>query len=92
MQINKILIIESPIHLWRLLRTKEEIIDTAKEDIINELRYFMDCVATYINGCKCDQDENYKEMISQFECIKIDQVVEHLIKGFECDKIEFKNN
>lgn len=90
MQIDKVLIIESPVHLWRLLRTKEEIIDTAHESIVSDLRYFMDCVSTYLNGCKCDQDENYEIMASQFECIKTESVVKHLINGFECDKIEFK--
>ena len=70
MQIDKILIIESPVHLWKLLGTKEEIIDTAEESIGHSLRYFMDCVNIYLNGCKCNENENYEIMISQFEKIK----------------------
>ena len=33
MQIDKILIIESPLHLWRLIRAKEEIIDQSPDDV-----------------------------------------------------------
>lgn len=90
MQIDKILIIESPVHLWRLLSTKEEMIDTAVEGVNHSLRNFMDCVDIYINGCKCNEEENYRIMISQFEAIKEESIVNHLINGLECDKIEFK--
>jgi hypothetical protein len=90
MQIDKILIIESPVRLWRLLRSKEEIIDTAETDIASELRLFMDFVDMYLNGCKCDQDENYEIMSSQYEIIKQEPVLNHLLIGFECDRIEFK--
>ncbi len=90
MQIDKILIIESPVHLWRLLSIKEEIIDTAEEGIKRSLSNFMDCVNIYLNGCKCNQEENYEIMISQFEKIKEESILNHLINGLECDKIEFK--
>jgi hypothetical protein len=90
MQIDKILIIESPIRLWRLLRTKEEIIDTATDDVLRELILFMDFVDIYLNGCKCDQDENYEIMSSQYDIIKKDPILSHLLIGFECNKIEFK--
>ena len=90
MQIDKILVIESPVHLWKILRAKEEIIDIAREDIGASLRCFMDCVDIYINGCKCSEETNYGIMISQFEAIKEESIINHLINGLECDKIEFK--
>lgn len=90
MQIDKILVIESPVHLWKILMTKEEIIDVAREDISSSLSFFMDCVDVYVNGCKCNEQENYETMISQFEAIKEESILNHLVVGLECDKIEFK--
>lgn len=84
------MIVDSPIHLWKLLRAKEEIIDTAKEDVAPILIGFMDSVGYYLNGCKCDEDENYQEMSDRFAEVKSSKVVDHLVSGFECDGIEFK--
>lgn len=91
MQIAKILIIESPVHLWRLIRAKEEILDQSSDDVFAILNLFMDCVDAYINGCKCDEEESYAAMSEQYNSsIRREDVVSHLIKGFECDRIEFR--
>ena len=84
------MLIESPVHLWRLLRTKEEIIDTAGEEVYSNLVLFMDSVDSYLNGCKCDEDENYEEMSLRFAAVKEDSTLDHLVAGFECDGIEFR--
>ena len=84
MQIDKILIIDSPVHLWRLLRSKEEVIDQSTDDVFFILNLFMDYTDTYINGCKCDEEESYEAMNEQYNTsIKREDVVSHLIKGFE---------
>lgn len=90
MQINKIMIVESPVHLWKLLRTKEEIVDQSKDDVFFSINLFMDSVQTYISGCKCDEEENYSDMMDQYNSIQKEDIIKHLINGFECDKIEFK--
>ncbi len=90
MQIDKILIIESPVRLWKILDTKNEIIDQASEGVYSILSRFMDSVESYVKGCKCDEEENYEDMMNHYNFIKNEDVVSHLIKGFECDKIEFK--
>lgn len=90
MQINKILIIESPVRLWKLLESKDEIIDQAPSEIYESIILFMDSTEGYVRGCKCDQEQNYALMLDRYELMKSDKVVEHLIKGFECDRIEFK--
>lgn len=90
MQIDKIMIVESPVHLWKLLRAKEEIIDQSKDDVFSSLNVFMDSAQTYISGCKCDEEENYSDMVDQYNSIQKEDIIHHLIKGFECDKIEFK--
>ena len=84
------MIVESPVHLWKLLRAKEEIIDQSKDDIFSSLNLFMDSVRTYVSGCKCDEEENYSDMIEQYALIQSDDMVSYLAKGFECDRIEFK--
>jgi len=90
MQIDKILIIESPVRLWKILDAKNEIIDQASEDVYPILNRFMDSVEYYVKGCKCDEEENYEDMMNNYNFIKREDVVSHLTKGFECDKIEFK--
>ena len=89
MQIDKIIIIDSPVHLWRILRTKEEILDQSKNDVFFSLNLFMDSVNIYINGCKCDEEENYVDMINQYILIQNENIVSHLINCLECDRIEF---
>ena len=89
MQIDKIIIIDSPVHLWRILRTKEEILDQSKNDVFFSLNLFMDSVNIYINGCKCDEEENYADMINQYILIQNENIVSHLINCLECDRIEF---
>jgi hypothetical protein len=40
---------------------------------------------------KCNEDENYIDMMDQYLLIQENNdVISHLIKCFECDKIEFK--
>ena len=91
MQIDKILIIESPVKLWKLLSSKNEIIDQAPSDVYYSINMFMDSVEAYVKGCKCDEEENYDDMMVQYNTsIRKEEVVSHLIKGFECDRIEFK--
>ncbi len=90
MQINKIIIIDSPVHLWKILRTKEEILDQSKDDVFFSLNLFMDSVDEYINGCKCNEEENYTDMMAQYKLIQSENIVLHLINCLECDKIEFK--
>lgn len=89
MQIDKIIIIDSPVHLWRILRTKEEILDQSKDDVFFSLNLFMDSVNIYINGCKCDEEENYADMINQYILIQNENIVSHLLNCLECDRIEF---
>jgi hypothetical protein len=90
MQIDKILIVESPVHLWKILRSKEEILDQSSNDIYYTISMFMDSVEMYVNGCKCNQEENYNEMLVHYNSIKQEDIVSYLIKGFECDRIDFK--
>lgn len=90
MQIDKILIVESPVHLWRLLSAKNEIIDHSAGEIYELLMVFMDSAESYVKGCRCDEDQNYSDMVSRYQDIRSGDVIEHLVKGFECDRIEFK--
>ncbi len=91
MQIDKIIIIDSPVHLWNILRAKDENLDQCSDEIFIYLNHFSYYVDEYINGCKCNEDENYADMMNQYLLIQENNdVISHLIKCFECDKIEFK--
>ena len=86
MQISKILIVKSPIHLWELIKNKEEIYENNKQ-----LLFFSDLVQLLLSDCKCNYDENYKSVEEQYNLIKNDININlYLINGFECDEIRFQ--
>ena len=85
MQVIKILKVESPIHLWTLLKNKEEIFEKSYH-----LIQFLDCVEEYVNGCKCDEESNYGKMMSSYSDIKNDiELIDYLTESFECNEIRF---
>jgi hypothetical protein len=90
MEIKKILKIESPVHLVKLLENKNEIVDTSSEQIYHILNYYIDCVNEYLYGCKCEEEIHYERMIVEYEnTIRQEEVVNHLMKCFGCDRIDF---
>ena len=92
MQIEKILIVESPIQLYRLIKAKEEeILDLCDGYVHRGISFFLDCVEMYETGCKCDRDAKYEIMMEQYSYIREESdIVSHLVRCFECDRIEFK--
>jgi hypothetical protein len=90
MEIKKILKIESPVHLVKLLENKTEIVDTARDQVFHILNYYIDCVNDYLYGCKCEEDLHYDRMVVEYEnTIRQEEVLNHLMKGFGCDRIDF---
>jgi hypothetical protein len=90
MEITKVLKIESPVHLVKLLENKTEIVDTASDQVYHILNYYIDCVNEYLYGCKCQEEVYYERMNVEYEnTIQQEEVVNHLIKGFGCDRIDF---
>jgi hypothetical protein len=86
MQVSKILIVESPIHLWELMKNKEEIYENNKQ-----LLLFFDFVQLLLSDCRCNHDENYKLVENQYNLIKNDfHIKSFLTQGFECDEVRFK--
>lgn len=89
MQIQKVLIVESPVHLYRLIRSKEEAIDLASDEEYHLIVSFLDSVDLFLNGCKCDEDSNFSEMMDSYGRIR-NYPQDNLKRAFECDRIEFK--
>ena len=86
MEIRKILVVQSPVHFWNLLKNREEIFEN-----VLDLVMFIDTVDLYINGCECDKNTNYNLMIGQYNSIKDNPVmINYLLKSFECDEIRFQ--
>ena len=90
MQIEKVLIIESPVMLYNMMNSRPEILDLAFEETYSSLRRFFDSVNLYLNGCKCALEENYDQMMDDYSSIQNESVSSHLKKCFECDRIDFK--
>ncbi len=90
MHITKILRVESPVRLWKMIQNREEILETADGDVYRILSFFMDSVDTYVNGCRCDEEKNYSIMMCEYDTsLRREDVQSHLIKCFGCDKIYF---
>ena len=91
MQIEKILIVESPIMLFKIMDSKNEIFDLASSPVYHRLMKFCDSVRLFLNGCKCDEEENYSEMMREYSEIQRDsESISHLSSCIGCDRIEFK--
>lgn len=90
MHITKILRVESPVRLWKMIQNREEVLDAATGDVFRVLSFFMDSVDSYVNGCRCDEEKNYSIMMREYEnSLRQEDVLNHLIKSFECDRILF---
>lgn len=90
MQIEKILIIESPIQLAKMIDSRPEILDRSSDEDYMILRYFCDSVDLFLNGCKCDEEENYEAMMEVYSQIKTDRIAKGIASCIECDRVEFK--
>jgi hypothetical protein len=91
MQVEKILIIESPVRLFKIMDSKNEIFDLASSPVYHRLMGFCDRVRLFLNGCKCDEEENYSEMMREYSNIQNDsESISHLSSCIGCDRIEFK--
>lgn len=91
MQIEKILIVESPVRLYKIMDSKNEIFDLAPSPVYHRLMEFCDRVSLFMNGCKCDEEENYSEMMESYSRIQSDsESISHLASCIGCDRIEFK--
>jgi len=90
MQVEKVLIIESPVMLYKMMDSRPEILDHAFDETYSSLRRFFDSVNIYLNGCRCDIEKNYDSMMDEYSSIQTESISSHLKKCFECDRIDFK--
>lgn len=81
---NKI-IIESPTHLWSLIKSKEEIFETNQS-----LKKFIYISELYIKGCNCGGTDKKQLMDNQYKIISNDVEIYELLKSeFKCNEIVF---
>jgi len=87
-QISRTLLINSPVHLWTLLKNKEEFYQPKPN-----INMFMYIVNRYINGCRCDDDIHLSSMNKEYVSLSNNtQTVEVLKSEFQCSDIIFNNN
>ncbi len=76
--------IESPTHLWTLLKSREEIFESNRN-----IKRFMFVTEKFIKGCNCGSD-NEMLMNNEWNNIQKDQEALELIKKeFSCDELTF---
>ncbi len=71
----KVINIESPTHLWSLIKAKEEIFDD-----IQILKKFIYITEMYIKGCNCGGTDKKELMESQYRIISKDNEVKEILK------------
>jgi hypothetical protein len=90
MEIKKILNIESPVHLYRIMERENEIVDGSEGDVYLSMSYFMDCVYEYLYGCKCDEEANYERMVNEYTTtMRGDAIVERIKEAVGCDGVVY---
>lgn len=90
MQIEKILIIESPIQLAKMIDSRPEILDRSSDDDYLFLRYLCDSVSLFINGCKCNEENNYEAMMDAYSRVKKESIAKNIAACVDCDRVDFK--
>lgn len=87
-QIFRTMVINSPVHLWTLLKNKEEFYHTNPS--INMFMYIVD---RYVNGCRCDDSIHLPSMNKEYiSLVNNNQMIELLKNEFQCSDIIFNNN
>ena len=86
--ISRILVIDSPIHLWKLLKNKEEIL--SQNSHLNIFCYHVD---KYLDGCRCDDEKNKELVNSEYIIIKnTDSLVDFIKSEFRATSVTFLQN
>lgn len=90
MQVEKILIIESPVQLAKMIDSRPEILDRSTDEDYMALMYLCDSVSLFINGCKCNEEENYETMMDAYSYVNRESICKNIAACIECDRVEFK--
>ena len=87
-KISRTLVVNSPIHLWKLIKTKDEILQLNSH--LNIFCYYVD---RYLNGCRCDDESNKETINNEYQIIKnTSTLVEFIKTQFNCNTVIFNNN
>jgi hypothetical protein len=86
-QIYRTLVINSPVHLWTLLKNKEEFYQPRPN-----INMFMYMANRYVNGCRCDDDIHLPAMNKEYSLLNNSETVEMLKNEFQCSDIIFNNS
>lgn len=90
MEIKKVLTIESPVHFYRILESNNELVDHAVEEIGLMLRHYVDVAFEFMYGCKCELDENWTRLQTEYDvCSKSSELQSHLCGWLGCDRVDF---
>lgn len=91
MEISKVLTVESPVHFYRILDSRNELLDHAEGDLSLLLTYYVDVASEYLYGCKCDEDRNWARLEAEYDvCSKSEDLQSHLCGWLCCDRVDFK--
>ena len=91
MEISKVLTVDSPVHLYRVLDSRNELVDHSSGDLSIKIRHYVDVASEYLYGCKCDEENNWIRLQSEYEIISKDsEFSDHLCHWLACDRIDFK--
>jgi len=85
-QVTRTLVIKSPIHLWTILKNKEELYHSNPT-----LNIFMYAVDRYIGGCRCVND-NMSFTLMNIEYVSISKnisIIKTLKDTLQCSDIIF---
>jgi hypothetical protein len=93
MEIKKILRVDSPVHLYKMIDDNISLFDGCDGDISIRIRYFVDLGANYLYGCKCEEDSNWESLKREYSVITGDNIFISTLCGvFGCDSINFSED
>lgn len=91
MEIKKVLMIESAVHLYRVLDNCSYHLELLEGDDALRIQYYQDLATEFLYGCKCEEDINWQRLSTEYDNLRSDSaLVSAVCKVLECDRIDFK--
>lgn len=87
-KVSRTLVVKSPYHLWQLLKDKDENWCNESKIIV-----FMYAFEKILNGCRCDREDNIKNLKNEYIKFKESDDSKNVIMTiYNCQSIIFEEN
>lgn len=90
MEIKKILIVESCVHLYHILDNHKDELELLDGESLLRVEYYQSLASEYLYGCKCEEDSNWARLSAEYDSIKADEdLILSICSVLGCYRVDF---